>query len=169
MNAVRQWAEVLADKKTTDLAVLQLPDVEGEAWAALSRPGASRVSMVMWPGTGLKFTATGRMVGLVFDEWVETIPSDRQVTGLTLNFDAPASRPPQVALLAVTAAGITWSFDRMRDTLRDTWAWTKRRAVDPERLQGLGHYLPTIFSEQTLEPGDGAVSLPRIPGDREVE
>ena len=38
MNAVRQWAEVLADKKTTDLTVLQLPDIEGESWAALSRP-----------------------------------------------------------------------------------------------------------------------------------
>ena len=109
------------------------------------------------------------MVGLALDEWVETIPSDRQVTGLTLGFDAPASRPPQAALLAVAADGVTWSLDRMLDMLRDTWEWTKRRAVYPERLEGLGHYLPAIFSDETLDPGGGNVSLVQTLVDRRVE
>ncbi|MFP8907536.1 hypothetical protein [Streptomyces atacamensis] len=53
---------------------------------------------------------TGRLRGLIVDEWTEVVPRDRQTTGFALHIDAPDAAPPQAVLLAVPPdASPTWT------------------------------------------------------------
>lgn len=87
--------------------------------------------------------------GLVIDEWVETIPSKSEATGIALHFDQPNSEPPQVCLLAVTPE-ITgaWTWDKLVGILQDTIARAKQRAVEPEHLQDTAYaqFLPAVIA-----------------------
>jgi hypothetical protein len=97
------------------------------------------------------FVAAGAQCGLLVDEWVETVPTREEVTGLTFNFDAPDSAPPQALLLAVTPA-VTghWSWQDLVDTVLDTFRRARMRAVEPDRLgdaPGIGTLLPALVAE----------------------
>lgn len=83
--------------------------------------------------------------GLHIDQWVERIPAEEQMTGVTYHFNAPQSRPPQVLLLAGPPAEGQWSYDLLLATLRDTLDWARTRAVAPETLQKFGHHFPAIY------------------------
>jgi hypothetical protein len=79
------------------------------------------------------------------------VPRAAQTTGVAFHFDAPASRPPQSLLLAVTPDGDTpWSFDLVVATLMQVLEDAKLRAVSPRMLSAYGHHLPVIFSPVAL-------------------
>ncbi len=148
------------------LKVGQWPIVAGEPWAALSLPaadGRDRLSILAAIPAGLKITRSGLengyLAGLVVDEIVERIPAPEEDTGVTLHFDAPASEAPQTMLLAVTPPEKTWDFDLVIDTLRDTLAWSRLRAIDAEHLLDFHHHLPAVFAGKNtlsgLEDEDG--------------
>src|SRR5262245_42986223 len=159
MQDVVMLAEAQADTRKVDLAVMQFPHEPGEGWAATSAPAARRVNVVAWTADSPTIGAGVPLAGLVFDEWTERVPKATQVTGLAFAYDAPASRTPAAALLAVLPEDGAWSLDHVLATVRDTLAWIKRRGVDPERLDDLGHYLPAIFSSASLRPeGDAEVA-----------
>ena len=46
------------------------------------------------------------LVGVVCDEWAETVPGGAETTGITFHYDAPGARPPQSLLLAVPPAAV---------------------------------------------------------------
>jgi len=73
------------------------------------------------------------------------------VTGLTFNFDAPNSAPPQALLLAVTPEETgSWHWDDLVETIRDTFRRASLRAVEPDRiggLAGIGTLLPAVVAE----------------------
>jgi len=147
-----------------ELAPLQLPFRTGDSWLGVEYPPAMEVvhdtvSVVQHLPQG--FNSAGAQAGLLVDEWVETVPTREEVTGLTFNFDAPNSAPPQALLLAVTP-DVTghWRWDDLVDTVLDTFRRARMRAVEPDRLgdvPGVGTLLPALAAEFSTSPG--SVSL----------
>ncbi|MET8577381.1 hypothetical protein [Streptomyces sp. NPDC005012] len=112
-----------------------------ERWAALpsatgGSPGA-RLSLVLHtPGTPAHGELlTGRLRGLVVDEWTEVVPRTEQTTGLALHVDAPDAAPPQAVLLAVPPdASPTWTPELLGATVESALELARLRAVDHEAL-----------------------------------
>jgi hypothetical protein len=146
-------AEALQDRPLFPFWAAQIPYVTGEAWAGLSRPnaeGADRLSLVLTTNGDVSalVDAAG---GLVLDQWIERIPSDYEMTGLTFHFDAPTSRPPQALLLAVPPVGASWNFTLVLDTVREAFALARLRAVAPETLGEYGHQVPAVYLTSNLD------------------
>ncbi|WP_394788312.1 hypothetical protein [Rhodoferax sp.] len=135
-----------------DFQLLQLPRKADAHWAALPpAPGQDLRGVVAVaahaPGALRALDTATRLAGLYVDEWMETIPSDSETTGLGFHFDAPGARPPQSILLAVPADPSTpsWTLDSLLATVNEAMALARVRAVRPQDLQGLGLLLPGIF------------------------
>jgi hypothetical protein len=146
-------AEAYHDRSLFPFWVAQDPTVAGEPWAGLTRPnveGSDRLSLVLTTNGTLP-AQTGLSCGLVIDQWIERIPSDYEITGLTFHFDAPTSRPPQVLLLAVPPAGAAWDFGLVLDTVHEAFALARLRAVAPETLSDYGHQLPAVYLTSNLD------------------
>lgn len=143
---------------------LQLPYHPGDAWLGAQYPPTTEilhdtVSVVQHLPQG--FDASGPQCGLMVDEWVETVPNRQEVTGLTFNFDAPGSAPPQALLLAVTPEETgSWQWDDLVDTVLDTFRRAQLRAVEPDAvgdLPAIGTLLPAVMAE--FSTGRSTVSL----------
>jgi len=107
------------------------------------------------------FVATGKQCGLLIDEWVESVPNRTEVTGLSFNFNAPDTAPPQALLLAVTPNETgSWQWDDLVGTVLDTFRRARLRAVEPDQigdLPGIGTLLPAVIAE--FSTSRGSVSL----------
>ena len=99
------------------------------------------------PDALASIAAADGLAGLFIDEWSETIPADRETTGLGFHFDAPGARPPQSMLLAVPAdpSADNWTLDALLETVNEAMALSRLRAVRPQDLTGLGLVLPGIY------------------------
>ena len=72
-------------------------------------------------------------------------------TSLSFHYDAPASRPPQVILLAATpAADRPWSADMLVDIVNEAVNLARLRLLTPTQIPGAGAILPTVFLPQNL-------------------
>ena len=146
-------SDTLRGPRERTLGLAQLPD-EGGAWAAVGAPtgDGDRLCLVSLTGeNGL--SATGPISGLLVDQLTEGIPRDDHQTGVAIHFDAPSARPPQAVLLSVVPDGAELSTDEVADQILHTIELAKLRAVGPDRVVGLGQYLPAVFL-----PGDTRIS-----------
>jgi hypothetical protein len=147
LNSAMFYAEALAGKSLTNLEVAQFPVVAGDRWIALEQTGSapsSRLSLVALASAPL---AAGTLVaGLVADEWVEVLPSVQQITGISFHQDDPTARAPQTLLLAVRPDDFPeWTLEALEGTVLEALDLAKLRAVDPDALNALGHYLPALY------------------------
>jgi hypothetical protein len=136
------------------LAPLQLPFRPDDSWLGTEYPQGTEVlhdtiSMVQHLPQG--FDASQPQVGFLIDEWVETVPSREEVTGISFNFDAPDSAPPQALLLAVPPR-LTghWEWEDLVETVLDTFRRARLRAVEPDAigdLPAIGTLLPAVMAE----------------------
>jgi hypothetical protein len=129
--------------KAPALEVAQLP--AADAW--VGNPGATvasgTLSLIVHRPTDVA-PADG-WVGLVVDEWTETIPSAVGHTALAFRHASPVAEPPQTVLLAVPpSATATWDQETLVDTVREALNLAKIRAVDSSLLDGLRPFLPAI-------------------------
>jgi hypothetical protein len=99
------------------------------------------------PGALAAIEPDAAIAGLFVDEWMESIPSDEETTGLGFHFDAPGARAPQAILLAVPAdpAAQNWTLDGLVDVVNEAMALARLRAVRPQDLQALGLILPGLY------------------------
>lgn len=132
---------------------LQLPFLDTDYWVAVEYPetfipeGEFLSMLQVLPASGFK--AAEAQSGLLIDEWVETIPSRSETTGIAFHFNQPNSEPPQVCLLAVTPQVTgTWTWDKLVGILQDTLQRAKQRAVEPEQLgdTAYAHLLPAVIA-----------------------
>jgi hypothetical protein len=147
LNSAIFYSEALAGKSLTNLEVAQLPVVAGDRWVALeqaSSAASGRLSLVAFAPASL---ASGALVaGLVADEWVEVLPSAQQVTGVSFHQDDPTARAPQTLLLAVRPDDFPeWTLEALEGTVLEALDLAKLRAVDPDALGALGHFLPALY------------------------
>jgi hypothetical protein len=154
---------------TQDCKLLQFPRDASARWAAL--PPAPQqdlrgtVAVVAHAPAALAAIAPGdTLAGLFIDEWSETLPSDRETTGLGFHFDAPGARPPQSMLLAVPAdpAADSWTLQALLDTVNEAMALARLRAVRPQDLKGLGLVLPGIFLSNNFKRDVPSVDFARM-------
>ena len=138
-----RYGEVIAGRANTP-QVAQLPYRLGDRWAAL--PGdvtGGRTSFVVYGGANA--VAGQPVTGIVFDEWNETVPRAREITGVAFHYDAPGSRPPQAILLAVAPdLSKSWDVNTMEAALLETLDLAKVRAVDQESFTQLDQFLPAL-------------------------
>jgi hypothetical protein len=141
------YAEALETGDALTAVVAQSPYDPGSAterWAALpSADGTSpgpRLSLVLHtPGATVPAdpaaVLTGRLCGLIVDEWTEVVPRDRRTTGVALHIDAPDAAPPQAVLLAVPPdASPIWTPELLGATVEAALDLARLRAVDYEAL-----------------------------------
>ncbi|MBH5333380.1 hypothetical protein IHE55_00600 [Streptomyces pactum] len=161
-DALRGTGGLLGDllqAKEPQLVPVQLPYRPDDHWLA----------MEFKPGTGVTedkvlFTAhytpapllgSATLVGLLFDEWTEVIPAERETTGIAVHFDGPDSEPPQAMLLVVPPVRTgTWSEDDLLLAVRETYELAKARAVEPAHLddKAYAHLLPATVMPATRQP-----------------
>jgi hypothetical protein len=160
-----QRAEVLGTGARVSLMVAQLPFQAGERWVALSPlPGStlppSKLSLVLQ--TIAPINTRQVMTGLLVDEWVEIVPSDRETTALAFQFDMPDACAPQCVLIAVPPVpGQEWTTETLRRVLMETLDLAKLRAVDTEALGAAAQHLPGLYLAFNTE--DHAVSTDFAP------
>ncbi len=137
LNEVMLFAETLG-RATLSFQVGQLPYQAQDRWVALpSAPDQSfprgRVSLVAYLSSTQPPRFDHPFAGLLFDEWVETVPSPRETTGVTFHYDQPNSAPPQALLLAVPSdRRATWDLNSLEAVLQETMDLARLRTVAPD-------------------------------------
>ncbi|MEW2354300.1 hypothetical protein [Spirillospora sp. NPDC029432] len=146
--------------KEPALAPIQLPYVAGDHWLAMefakdpNLPGQLGEDRLLFTAHYAAGLTGDQHCGLVFDEWTEVIPSERETTGIALHYDRPDAEPPQAMLLVVPPvrdpAG-HWTPGDLVDAITETFAMAKTRAVEPEHLDGTAyaHLLPATVMSAT--------------------
>ena len=145
-HAAIMYGESLSGLTLPALSVAQLPRVSGDRWIALPRPNASgsRISLVAF--TPQAPASDAAIAGLMLDEWVEVVPSRQQITGISFHLDDPTARAPQTLLLGVRPDDFPeWTLESLEGTVLEALALAKFRAVDPDALGNLGHFLPALY------------------------
>ncbi len=149
LNASLRYAEVLQTGERLNLSIAQLPYQENDHWVGLPAKSGNELSMSRFslivqsaPGLDLKQALTG----LLIDEWVELVPGSSETTGLVFQYDQPDAAPPQSILLAVPPdLDQPWNLWSLQQVLLETLDLARLRAVDPDTLTQLGHYLPALY------------------------
>jgi hypothetical protein len=133
---------------------LQLPFRDQDTWLAIEFPEGTAIvhdTIAVLQCLPQGFKPSGTQIGLLIDEWTETLPQKEEVSGIAFNYDQPNSAPPSAILLAVTPQ-ITgkWQWDDLANTVLDTMERAKLRAVEPDMIDTLGGFatlLPPTISE----------------------
>jgi hypothetical protein len=161
LNATLQYAEALSTGERLKLTIAQLPYSASDRWvgsplkAGQQLPGG-KLSLVVQSAAPLDVRQP--LVGLLIDEWVEVVPSPTETTGIALQYDQPNAAPPQTILLAVPPEiEAPWTIWSLQQVLLETLDLARIRAVDPDALGEVGHFLPALYLAcNTIN--DGAVS-----------
>jgi len=86
------------------------------------------------------------LAGLLIDEWVEVVPGATETTGISFQYNQPNAAPPQTILIAVPPeVGVPWTIWSLQQVLLETFDLARIRAVDPDALDEVGHYLPALY------------------------
>ena len=143
------YAEAIGSGEKLQLTVAQLPYNSDDRWVGLpltagqSLPGG-KLSLVVQSAAPVDVRQP--LAGLLIDEWVEVVPSAKETTGIALQYDQPNAAPPQTILIAVPpeieSPWTVWSLQQVR---LETLDLTRIRAVDPDALDEVGHYLPALY------------------------
>ena len=118
-----------------ELVPVQFPYEAAGSWVAMQFPPNYKLDsdrLCYTAHYAAPFDKSAPQCGLLLDEWTEVIPSTSRNTGITFNFDRPASEPPQAILLVTPAsASGTWQWDDLIGALNETLDLAKLRAVEP--------------------------------------
>jgi hypothetical protein len=131
-----------------ELELAQLPHLAGQRWVGLALPpdGTLREGVVALAleGDGLRHLDRP-VAGLLIDEWTESIPLREETTGIAFRYDPPDAAAPQALLVAVPpVVGSDWTVRTLNQVLLETLDLAHLRAVGPEHLDAVGHYLPAM-------------------------
>jgi hypothetical protein len=149
LNASLGYSDALETGERLNLKIAQLPYNEDDRWVGLpvksgEELSPSRFSLVI-QSMG-KLDVSQPLAGLLIDEWVEVVPSSIETTGLVFQYDQPDSAPPQAILLAVPPdPNLQWNVWSLQQVLLETLDLARIRAVDPDSLDEIGHYLPALY------------------------
>jgi hypothetical protein len=140
----------------------QLPYVIGESWMGSEFPATenAKPKLAFCLLNARLLSMDSFNVGVVVDEWVETIPSSVQRTGLCYNYDQPDATAPQALMLALSSGSTgKWNWDDLVYTMLDTLTLAKIRAVEPDHVQQLlySQLLPALCTQLPIPGDDGEV------------
>jgi hypothetical protein len=149
LNDALSYAEALGTGEKFKLTLAQLPYNANDRWVGLplkageSLPGG-KLSLAIQSSAPIQ--ATGSLAGLLIDEWVEVVPNASEVTGIAFQYNQPSAAPPQNILIAVPPeVELPWTVWSLQQVLLETLDLARIRAVDPDALDEVGHYLPALY------------------------
>ena len=149
LNATLNYSEALDTGEKLKLTIAQLPYDANDRWVGLplkagqSLPGG-KLSLAVQSTAPVDVRQP--LAGLLIDEWVEVVPSATETTGIALQYDQPNAAPPQTILIAVPPEiGSPWTVWSLQQVLLETLDLARIRAVDPDALDEVGHYLPALY------------------------
>lgn len=161
---------------TMQLEPMQIPYRDNASWIAVEYSPNTQIvhdtiSCICFNPQG--FEPSKDQCGLLIDQWIEVIPNEKEVTGISFNYNQPNSVPPQALLLAVTPVETgKWTWDNLVGSVLDTFDRAKRRAVEPDLLDqtnGVSTLLPALLSEfSTSKNGlslDYSLNIDRVRND----
>jgi hypothetical protein len=160
LDASIRYAEALETGEQLNLRIAQLPYREDDRWVGLAfKSGeglsASRFSLIVQSAETLNVKQS--LTGLLIDEWVEVVPNASETTGVVFQYNQPDAAPPQCILLAVPPdLDQPWNLWSLQQVLLETLDLARIRAVDPNALDEVGHYLPALYF--ALNTGGDTVS-----------
>lgn len=149
LDASIRYAEALETGERLNLRIAQLPYRENDRWVGLplktgQELSPSRFSLVVQSAVTIDLKQP--MTGLLIDEWVEVVPNTSETTGMVFQYDQPDAAPPQCILLAVPPdLDQPWNLWSLPQVLLETLDLARIRAVDPDALDEVGHYLPALY------------------------
>ena len=149
LDATLNYSEALKTGEKLKLTIAQLPYDAGDRWVGLpletgkSLPGG-KLSLAVQSAAPVDVSQP--LAGLLIDEWVEVVPSATETTGISFQYDQPNAAPPQTILVAVPPeVGLPWTVWSLQQVLLETLDLARVRAVDPDALDEVGHYLPALY------------------------
>lgn len=140
------------------LTPIQLPYQEHDHWLGMEFHEDSDITkdrVLFTAHYPKKLTFGGSThCGLLFDEWTEVVPADRETTGLAVHYDGPDSEPPQVMLLVTPPGQDGWASDDLVAAITETFDLARLRAVEPAHLDdtAYAHLLPATLLSATRQP-----------------
>ena len=149
LDASLGYAEALGTGERLKLTLAQLPHREDDRWVGLpllpdAPPSLSRFSLVVQSAGQPDLSRP--LAGLLVDEWVETVPGVSETTGVVFQYDQPDAAPPQCILLAVPPVpDRPWDVQTLQQVLLETLDLACVRAIDPEALDEVRHFLPALY------------------------
>jgi hypothetical protein len=161
-DALRDRDGLLSDSDDDGEPVLQpvqLPFRSNDHWLAMELATGAVIDE-----DRLLFTAhyadepdsgDGPACGLLFDEWTEVLPVDRETTGIAVHADSPDSEPPQSMLLVVPPVRTgTWQIGDLVAAVTETFDLARTRLVEPAQLDDTGYaqLLPATVLSATRRP-----------------
>ncbi|MCI0388364.1 MAG: hypothetical protein MOB07_06315 [Acidobacteria bacterium] len=149
LNNALSYAEALGSGEKLKLTIAQLPYVHDDRWVGLafkagqSLPGG-KLSLAVQSVTPVDVHKP--LAGLLIDDWVEIVPNAAETTGMAFQYDQPNAAPPQTILIAVPPeVDLPWTVWSLQQVLLETLDLARIRAVDPDALDEVGHYLPALY------------------------
>ncbi|MFI5593132.1 hypothetical protein ACIA5G_49355 [Amycolatopsis sp. NPDC051758] len=161
-DALRDREGLLSDDSDTDEPLLhpvQLPFRANDHWLGMELATGATIDE-----DRLLFTAhyaeepergDGPSCGLLFDEWTEVLPAERETTGIAVHADSPDSEPPQSMLLVVPPVRTgTWQVTDLVAAVTETFDLARTRLVEPAQLDNTGYaqLLPATVLSATRRP-----------------
>jgi hypothetical protein len=149
LNGVLTYTEAFGSGEKLKLSIAQLPYSADDRWVGLPlKAGQSlsggKLSIAIQSTTLLDVRQP--LAGLLVDEWVEVVPNATETTGIAFQYDRPSAAPPQTILIAVPPdARAPWTVWSLQQVLLETLDLARVRAVDPDALDEIGHYLPALY------------------------
>jgi hypothetical protein len=136
LDTAMMYADALGHGTGLTLQIGQLPYQPHDRWIALptapdQRIPGGRLSLVAHLPLEPTIRFDQPLAGLLIDEWVEVVPSQSEITGLTFHYDQPSACAPQAVLIAVPSddTRAVWDLDMLSSTLNETLDLAKARAV----------------------------------------
>ena len=148
--AAEAWGKI-----TPSLSVAQLPRQSNLEWQALADTEMTSAGRAHGRINGVQSVVAlvpadfdvGNVTGLVIDDWTETLPAASVTTGISLEYDQPASQAPQCFLLAVPGNfdEDAWTAEHLAGIVRDTMELARVRLVDLDALPDVGGLAPALM------------------------
>jgi hypothetical protein len=119
-----------------DPALVQLPHRAGTPWIGAafgdSLPAGEWLSVAV---VNAEATASPLQAGLLIDDWTETVPTDRETTGVAFNFNRPNGVAPHALLVAVAPElRGHWTWSDLVGSVHEALDLAKMRAVELDAL-----------------------------------
>ncbi len=136
LHQVIHYADVF-QTLTPELLPIQLPYIENDKWLGLEYgkyefETDKLLYSFHYPGN---WDPAQSQAGLLLDDWVEVVPTEKETSGLALNYNTPNAEAPQTLLVAVAPnINENWKWNDLEAILNETLDNAKKRAVEPDMI-----------------------------------
>lgn len=147
MGKLEQVRMIAEAQSNTDIAFIaaQFPFNDKSSWLAVEFPAIDEQTgekfdilddtVVMAIHGSQSLNVNELQSALLIDEWTEAIPNDKEISGVSFNYDQPNASAPNTILVAVEPTGAAqWSWDTMLGIISNTFDRAKTRAVEPAHI-----------------------------------